>query len=88
MARAIPPTLTIEETMDVFRANNVSLGQGTFAEGIKQGVFPFASIIPSPSGKRDTYYIWSRLLDDWMRAHLPENQYINVATVVLPAEDT
>ena len=62
------PTLTINQTLEVFRANQVRLGVEALQRGIQEGIFPFGTCIPGRG--RDTYLIWRKLLDDWLAEHI------------------
>lgn len=59
-----PPTMTLHECAEAFRANQISISEATLAAGIEQGVFPFAV---SVSGKKRTPLIFRARFYSWLK---------------------
>ena len=59
-----PPTMTLHECAEAFRANQVPISESTICAGIEQGIFPFAVCIGGKTRKpmifRAKFYAWLR----------------------------
>lgn len=60
-------TMTLEQTAQLFRSVGVSTTAAKLADGIEQGVYPFAICIQG-KGKMRQYEIYKRLVLDYLRA--------------------
>lgn len=69
-------TMTLEECLDAFRANLISISLQTLQTGIQEGKFPFADcIIPD---KRAVYLIYRKPFYQWMKEHVDEEAYVEI----------
>lgn len=59
------PILSLQETCEVFRRNDVPMSADSVKTGIKIGAFPFGSIIPGP--KEEKTLIYKALFAKWLR---------------------
>lgn len=59
-------TMTAAEATEYLRAHGVKISPTTIREGIRQGAFPFGSIVMDGE-KVKWCYIWRTLLDKWIK---------------------
>ena len=60
-------TLTVKETAELLRNAGMRITAETIQNGIEQKVFPFGDCIRNKNGESRRCYIYSALLDEWMK---------------------
>ena len=71
----LPPTMTLHECAEAFRANQISIGENTLADGIAQGRFPFAVCI---EGTRRNFLIFRGAFYRWLEEMMQRDEVIQI----------
>ena len=61
-----PPTMTVQDALQLFRKYGIQMGQEKLQEGLKQGIYPFGDAMEMTQW---TFTIWRLSLYRWLNAH-------------------
>ena len=61
-----PPTMTVQDALQLFRKYGIQMGQEKLQEGLKQGIYPFGDAMEMSHW---TFTIWRLNLYRWLNDH-------------------
>ncbi len=64
------PRMTLEDVCQDMRSRGVPMDKGALSRGLKQGTFPFGTVLNIGQSGRTTFLIWRRDYEKWAEEYL------------------